>query len=126
MIGVMLGVGFFGIGVIGILAAIAIPAYQDYTIRAQVTEGLNLAATVKADVAEFYAQTSLAEPGRPRRSPGVRQVRGVHRRGSGSVVITYGEAANQKIQGQALVAPPVGRPSGDITGLAATHRPPMG
>ena len=44
------------VAIIGILAAIAIPAYQDYTIRSQVTEGLNLAASVKASVAEFYAQ----------------------------------------------------------------------
>ena len=42
---------------IGILAAIAIPAYQDYTIRAQVTEGLNLAGAVKAAVAETFANT---------------------------------------------------------------------
>jgi type IV pilus assembly protein PilA len=44
------------VAIIGILATIAIPAYQDYTIRSQVTEGLNLAASVKASVAEFYAQ----------------------------------------------------------------------
>jgi type IV pilus assembly protein PilA len=43
------------VAIIGILAAIAIPAYQDYTIRAQVTEGLNLAADMKATVAEFRA-----------------------------------------------------------------------
>ncbi len=43
------------VAIIGILAAIAIPAYQDYTIRAQVTEGLNLAADLKAAVAENYA-----------------------------------------------------------------------
>jgi type IV pilus assembly protein PilA len=43
------------VAIIGILAAIAIPAYQDYTIRAQVTEGLNLASAVKTSVAEFYA-----------------------------------------------------------------------
>src|SRR5579864_3402898 len=43
------------VAIIGILAAIAIPAYQDYTIRAQVTEGLNLASAVKAGVAEYYA-----------------------------------------------------------------------
>jgi len=44
------------VAIIGILAAIAIPAYQDYTIRSQVTEGLNLASSWKASVAEFYAQ----------------------------------------------------------------------
>jgi type IV pilus assembly protein PilA len=44
------------VAIIGILAAIAIPAYQDYTIRAQVTEGLNLADAVKTSVAEYYAQ----------------------------------------------------------------------
>jgi type IV pilus assembly protein PilA len=42
------------VAIIGILAAIAIPAYQDYTIRAQVTEGLNLAAAAKAAVAETF------------------------------------------------------------------------
>jgi type IV pilus assembly protein PilA len=42
------------IAIIGILAAIAIPAYQNYTIRAQVTEGLSLADSFKTGIAEFY------------------------------------------------------------------------
>lgn len=41
------------IAILGILLAIAIPAYQDYTIRAKVSEGLNLAAAPKLAVSEF-------------------------------------------------------------------------
>src|ERR1700683_1754918 len=42
------------VAIIGILAAIAIPAYQDYAIRAKVTEGLNLADSAKTAVAESW------------------------------------------------------------------------
>jgi len=42
------------VAIIGILAAIAIPAYQDYTIRARVTEGLSLADSAKTAVAETF------------------------------------------------------------------------
>jgi type IV pilus assembly protein PilA len=44
------------VAIIGILAAIAIPAYQNYTVRAQVTEGLNLADGWKTAMSEFFAQ----------------------------------------------------------------------
>jgi type IV pilus assembly protein PilA len=43
------------VAIIGILAAIALPAYQDYTIRAKVTEGLSLASAAKTAVAETAA-----------------------------------------------------------------------
>jgi len=42
------------VAIIGILAAVALPAYQDYTIRARVTEGLVQAAAVKNLVTENY------------------------------------------------------------------------
>jgi type IV pilus assembly protein PilA len=48
------------VAIIGILAAIAIPAYQDYTIRSQVSEGLTLASAAKSAISEFYSNTGRA------------------------------------------------------------------
>ena len=48
------------VAIIGILAAVAIPAYQDYTIRAKVTEGLSLAGAAKVAVAETYSSKGNA------------------------------------------------------------------
>lgn len=45
------------VAIIAILAAIAIPAYQDYVIRSQVSEGMSLADGSKTAVAEFYSNT---------------------------------------------------------------------
>jgi len=47
------------VAIIGILAAIAIPAYQDYTIRAKVTEGLNLADAAKTTIAEGFQSNGI-------------------------------------------------------------------
>jgi len=48
------------VAIIGILAAIAIPAYQDYTIRAKVTEGIGLADAAKTAVGEAYQSGDMA------------------------------------------------------------------
>ena len=45
------------VAIIGILAAIALPQYQDYTIRTRVSEGLTLASAAKTAVAETFANT---------------------------------------------------------------------
>jgi type IV pilus assembly protein PilA len=42
------------VAIVGILAALAIPSYQNYVIRAQVTDGLSLAAAVQTNVVEYY------------------------------------------------------------------------
>jgi type IV pilus assembly protein PilA len=48
------------VAIIGILAAIAIPAYQEYTVRTQVSEGAVLADGVKNALAEYYHSTGHA------------------------------------------------------------------
>jgi type IV pilus assembly protein PilA len=48
------------VAIIGVLAAIAIPAYQDYTVRSKVSEGLTLAAAAKATVADAYESDGLS------------------------------------------------------------------
>jgi type IV pilus assembly protein PilA len=48
------------VAIIGILAAIAIPAYTDYTVRAKATEGINLASSAKTTVSEGFQTNGLA------------------------------------------------------------------
>ena len=51
------------IAIIGILAAIAIPAYQDYIVRSKVSEGLNMAGAAKLAVAETYDSSGVMPDG---------------------------------------------------------------
>jgi type IV pilus assembly protein PilA len=124
-IGILVGAGFFGVVVIGMMAAIAIPAYQDYTIRAQVMEGLSLAGAPKEAVAEYYANQGSwpvdAE------SAGVHPVSGKYVESvtvaNGSVVITYGGMANQNIANGRLILVPGANDAGDIIWTCGDHAP---
>lgn len=48
------------VAIIGILAAVALPAYQDYTVRAKVTEGSIAASSLKIGVTEMFADDGMA------------------------------------------------------------------
>jgi type IV pilus assembly protein PilA len=90
------------VAIIGILAAIAIPAYQDYTIRSQVTEGLNLAGAVKAGVAESFADrgawpADLDSAGGDTTSPPSGKYVASITVTTGTITITYGNDANASL-----------------------------
>jgi type IV pilus assembly protein PilA len=101
------------VAIIGILAAIAIPAYQDYTVRAQVTEGMNLASAVKAGVAEYYAQNgkwpaNLSEAGGDTaKPPSGKYVSGITvDPAGGTIVVAFGNDANTNINLKTLALQP--------------------
>jgi type IV pilus assembly protein PilA len=100
------------VAIIGILAAIAIPAYQDYTIRAQVSEGLNLSAGAKAAISEYYMDRGtfpttnvLAGLSTPTSIAG-NYVTGVAVTNNGLITVSYGRQANASILGATLLLSP--------------------
>ncbi len=108
------------IAIIGILAAIAIPAYQDYTVRAKVTEGLSLSAAAKTAVAETYQSngkfaTTNASYGLPTAIAGT-YVSSVLAAGSGVITVTFGQnlGGNPTANGKHLVLTPT-TSAGSIT-----------
>jgi type IV pilus assembly protein PilA len=119
------------IAIIGILAAIAIPAYQNYTIRSQVTEGLSLASGWKTAIGEYYQQNGTMPTGF---SVGGNVAAGQIAAAAistgkyvssvtvgpagGQIVVTYSSAApqqaNQKINGLKLDLSPGVNNNGDV------------
>jgi len=122
MLAACAGMGLFFIFIVGMLGAIAIPAYRDYAIRAQVTEGLNLATPVKAQVTEFYAKNGVwpDQADLNTRMLGGRYVRSVGV-AAGSVVITYGNAAHADLSSQRLILLPGVDARGDIHWICGDH-----
>jgi type IV pilus assembly protein PilA len=99
------------VAIIAILAAIAIPAYQNYVVRAQVSEGLSLASGAKAAVWDYVANyggypsnntsAGLAAPA----SISGKYVSSVNTSG-GTILVTYSPNANSAIQGDTLTLSP--------------------
>ena len=108
------------VAIIGILAAVALPAYQDYTVRARVTEGLVLASSAKLAVAENAANGKQFNSGwtAPATTNNVTSV-GIAE-GTGVITVTYGAAAGA---GTIFIVP---TSSGALAGTASASTVPTG
>jgi type IV pilus assembly protein PilA len=116
------------VAIIGILAAIAIPAYQDYTVRSQVTEGMNLASAVETGAAEYFANTgsfpsSLSAAGISS-SPSGKYVSAIAL--TGAITVTYGNQVNSVVAGKTLGLNPYLSPNNDIIWVCGNHTAPTG
>lgn len=108
------------VAIIAILAALAIPAYQDYVARSQVSEGLGLATGAKLAVATYYGDTGrfpadnpaagMAQP----ESVSGRYVESVSVDSSGRIAVLFGHEASDRIIGSTLQMSAIDR-GGSIT-----------
>ncbi|QBR83524.1 pilin [Legionella israelensis] len=105
------------VAIVGILAAVAIPAYQDYTIRARVTEGLNLASAAKLAVSETAISNNALPATQaatgytsPAATDNVQDI-SIAGDGTAAITITYTAAAS----GGTLILTPTLQANGDVT-----------
>jgi type IV pilus assembly protein PilA len=108
------------VAIIGILAAIAIPAYQDYTIRAQVSEGMSLAAAAKTAVAETFLNRGTAPADRTAAgmTANATDTQGKYVASveveDGVITITYGNEAHARIDTETLTLTPYMSPDQSV------------
>jgi len=100
------------VAIIGILASIAIPAYQSYTVRAQVTEAFSLASELKGPIQEYRKERGIlpvdnaaAGVPEPDKLIGnyVTRVEVSH----GAINVTFGNFVNKAIDGQTVTLQPI-------------------
>lgn len=100
------------VAIIAVLAAIAIPAYQDYLTRAQVSEGMELATGAKTAVWDFYADSGhLPLANQSAGLPTSTSIKGRYVSSvvvtSGAITVAYNTAkANSRLAGSAIVLSP--------------------
>ena len=100
------------VAIIGILAAIAIPAYQNYTVRAQVTEGINMGGHAKTRVQESFLNRGQAPADRATAglSPTATDTSGKYVQSvdvnNGVLIVTFGNEANAVIAGLTFTMTP--------------------
>ncbi len=100
------------VAIIGILAAIAIPAYQNYTIRAQVSEGVNLAAGGKTPITNVFQNSGQAPATRTAAglTPNATDTVGKYVTSvdinNGVVIVAFGNEANAEILGLTFTLTP--------------------
>ncbi|HEX5961440.1 MAG TPA: RDD family protein [Rhodanobacteraceae bacterium] len=112
MIAIVVGV-FVLLPVAAVLAAIAIPAWHRYTVRTEVTQGIELTLRARSLVAEYIGQRGTLPPGNA--ALGLPEPHAIQARyvtsvavSGGKVVVTYGNHANPWIRGGHVVISPVG------------------
>jgi len=100
------------VAIIGILASLAISAYQTYTIRAQVTEGLNMAAGAKSPVVDAFNETGSppADRAEAGMTPLASDTQGNYVSAvdiiNGRIQVTFGNEAHAEISGKTLSVTP--------------------
>jgi type IV pilus assembly protein PilA len=120
------------VAIIGILAAIAIPAYQNYTVRAQVTEGINMTAFAKARVHDRYLNRGDAPANRVATgltsNPGDTSGKYVSALdiANGVLIITFGYEANAAIAGLTVTMTPYETPERGVLWRCGTAPVPPG
>ena len=100
------------VAIVAILAAIAVPAYQDYTIRSQVSEGIVLASGARTAVWDYISNrgrmpVNNASAGLPSGANIKGKYVGEVNVNNGLVVVTFGERANAAITGEMVLLSPV-------------------